>query len=314
MKKKIYETKLSQDLENISKSFESLNSNFYVNEIIKLQKEKFKFKTFINIVKSFNQNPTTFKFLLDTQLSFFKHFRYLKSIKRIISSGVDIQLPIEMLRADQRLRNFLLSLGPPPNIKNCLIDLSRDSTVFGKYEFKIASHEKGSVQAEQARDFDSRLVLPKEARERIAHVNYLPFQMVGEIMKKPALMRQISPRDFEKFTAYLLEVLGFNNVILTPMSGDGGRDVLATKWINGIPLLFAFECKQYSEGRKIQIETLRSLLGVVSHSLTKVNIGVLVTTSYFTRAAQQFILSEASIDGKDFNDIVTWISEIKSEK
>lgn len=315
MQRIVTEREFSQSLEQLHESFLSLRGNVKViDEVTHFISEKSPFHRVLRLVSGLIRRPELFGTVLDTDLKAFQFRRNLRRVKKILFSGADIQLPIEMLRADRRLRNLLLSLEPPPNLKKPLIDLSRDSEVFGEYEFKITEYEEGLGQAEQVGDFDSKLILPKEARERIALVDYLPLQVVGEIMRKPALMRRLSPRDFERLIAHLIDALGFDNVILTPRSGDGGRDVLATKWINGIPVLFAFECKQYSEGRKIQLETLRSLLGVVSHSLTKANIGVIVTTSYFTRGAQQFILSEALIDGKDFDDIVLWINELKNKK
>jgi len=315
MQRIITEREFSQSLEKLHESFLSFRGNVQViDEVTHFKSEKSTFHRALRLAAGLIRRPELLGTVFDTDLKAFQFLRDLRRVKKILFSDADIKLPIEMLRADRRLRNLLLSLEPPPDLKKPLIDLSRDSEVFGEYEFKITNYEEGSVQAKQVGDFDSKLILPKEARERIALVDYLPLQVVGEIMREPALMRRLSPRDFERLIAHLIDALGFDNVILTPRSGDGGRDILATKWINDIPVLFAFECKQYSAGRKIQLETLRSLLGVVSHSLTKANIGVLSTTSYFTRGAQEFILSEALIDGKDFDDIVLWINELKDKK
>ena len=86
-------------------------------------------------------------------------------------------------------------------------------------------------------------------------------------------MRNITPRQFEEFIAKLLSELGFNDVILTPRSGDGGKDVIASHSVQGIPITFYFECKKYAEGNKIQLDTMRSLLGTVAHDSRKVNKG-----------------------------------------
>ena len=124
-------------------------------------------------------------------------------------------------------------------------------------------------------------------------------------------MREVQPREFEYFVAYLVDEVGFRNVEVTPRSGDGGRDIVAVKNINGIPLIFSFKCKQYKPDNKIRLDTMRALLGTVTHDRTKSNIGVLVTTSYFTKGSREFILSEPSIDGKDFDDVVKWINDLK---
>jgi restriction system protein len=111
--------------------------------------------------------------------------------------------------------------------------------------------------------------------------------------------------------AELIERLGFENVTVTPRSGDGGQDILATKFFNDIPMLFSFECKRYSKSNKIKPEIMRALFGTVSASNSKANKGVLVTTSTFSPGAKSFIASEPLIDGKDFYDLVKWINQVK---
>ena len=54
---------------------------------------------------------------------------------------------------------------------------------------------------------------------------------------------------------------------------------------------------------------MRALFGVVSHSATRANKGVLVTTSSFTRGARNYILTEPSVEGRDFDGIVDWLGE-----
>lgn len=54
---------------------------------------------------------------------------------------------------------------------------------------------------------------------------------------------------------------------------------------------------------KVQLDTLRSLLGVVAHQSHKANIVVLVAPSTFTRGAQELILSECRLDGRDYHGI-----------
>ena len=72
----------------------------------------------------------------------------------------------------------------------------------------------------------------------------------------------------------------------------------------------AFECKKYSESRKIGPDILRALLGTVSHGRTKASMGVLVTTSSFTSGALSYIAAEASIDGKDFKALSKWLASV----
>ncbi|MEK6408928.1 MAG: restriction endonuclease [Acidobacteriota bacterium] len=158
----------------------------------------------------------------------------------------------------------------------------------------------------------STLSIDADYKDRIVRVDHLPFRVFAEILREPRRMRDLSPRQFEAFVAEILDQLGFRDVILTPRSGDGGRDVIAAKEVNGIPLTFYFECKKYAENNKVQLATLRALLGVVAHESRSANIGVLVTTSEFTRGSQNLIINECRLDGKDYNGILGWIADLKT--
>jgi len=154
------------------------------------------------------------------------------------------------------------------------------------------------------------IALAEEFQEQLEIVQFVPFKLLQKIKQDPSLMRHVSPRDFERFVAELIDKLGFQNVVLTPQSNDGGRDIIATKYENGYPVIFAFECKRYAPHRKIGLDFMRALLGVITHRPTSANRGVLVTTSSFTKGSNEFIAAEPSIDGQDFNNLVKLLQQI----
>lgn len=92
-----------------------------------------------------------------------------------------------------------------------------------------------------------------------------------------------SPRDFEHLVERLYSVMGYKTE-LTPPQKDGGRDVLAATRMPGKAEQLLVECKRHS-GR-IGVEKVRALNGVARSE--KVNKGVLITTSSFTRPADKF--------------------------
>lgn len=157
------------------------------------------------------------------------------------------------------------------------------------------------------------LAINEDEKSSLIIVDRLPLRLLSEILRNPAEVRNITPRQFEEFIAKLLSELGFNDVILTPRSGDGGKDVIASHSVQGIPITFYFECKKYAEGNKIQLDTMRSLLGTVAHDSSKVNKGILVTTSTFTKGCKKFILAESRVDGKDYDGVLGWVDEIRKE-
>ena len=168
--------------------------------------------------------------------------------------------------------------------------------------------EHGDGLAEQA---EQQLIeiAPAEALEKLQRVDFAPITLLDRVARDPRMMRALGARDFEGFVATLVEMLGFEDVVLTPRSGDDGRDVLATKRIHGISILCAFECKRYAADHPVGPDIARSLLGVITHGATRATKGILVTTSYFTPAANKFILTEPSLDGRDFDGIVAWLRD-----
>ncbi len=171
-----------------------------------------------------------------------------------------------------------------------------------------------SPSPEDIEEFDADVHdLGEEEKSALISVDGLPFRLIAKIMRSPNEIKNLTPRQFEEFVAETLAHLGFKDVILTPRSRDGGKDVIASHQINGIPLSFYFECKKYADDNKIQLETLRALLGTMAHDARHVNMGVLVTTSTFTKGSKEFILSESRLDGKDYDGILGWIDELNKK-
>ena len=198
------------------------------------------------------------------------------------------------LKSIQTIESFYLP--------NTIDQLSLQGRVFG--EFEGDDDPKELFEGEEDL-YESGLCL--EIEQRLELVQFLPLRLLDAISSNPELMRGLDPRDFERLIADLLNAHEFQNIVLTPRSGDKGRDVLATKYIAGIPILFSFECKRYSN--KVGVEVMRGLLGSVAHNESKANIGVLATTSRFTKGARDFILTEPLVDGKDFDDLVSWLNK-----
>jgi len=141
----------------------------------------------------------------------------------------------------------------------------------------------------------------------IRRIEYIPFQMLWSIANAPDAMRRLAPRQFEEFVAELISRIGFVDIELTPQSRDGGRDIIAQRHVNGIPLTFLLECKRYAETHPVGVGLMRELLGVVAHE--NANIGVLVTTSRFTDPALAFMKAERRLDGKDYLGVTEWLRE-----
>jgi Restriction endonuclease len=189
------------------------------------------------------------------------------------------------------------------------------ATFLGELQLTDEDSEGDSPDGNLRSVAESRLVeiVPPEALGDLKRVEFAPLVLLDRALRDPEIMRLLQARHFEGFIAALIEQLGFEDVILTARSGDEGRDVLATKRIHGIPIMFAFECKRYAPHNPVGPDIARALLGTIAHGRTRASKGVLVTTSYFTPSARSFILTEPDLDGKDFDGIVEWLKEYGSK-
>ncbi len=125
----------------------------------------------------------------------------------------------------------------------------------------------------------------------------------------PDALYDLEPRAFEELVADLWGRLGYD-VRLTPISRDGGYDILAVNR-KAINELFLIECKRYSSENRVDVGVVRKLAGTV-HDFTRSHSGLLVpakgivaTTSWLTAPAKDFIGKHKLIFGEsaDFDHL-----------
>ena len=115
---------------------------------------------------------------------------------------------------------------------------------------------------------------------RLVRVVALPwFEIMKMIQADPANVYQIEWRQWEEIIAGAYTRAGFDEVILTPPSGDGGRDVIATKWGIG-SIRFFDQVKAYTPPHLVSAEEVRAMLGVIT-GRQNVSKGIITTTSQF---------------------------------
>lgn len=104
-------------------------------------------------------------------------------------------------------------------------------------------------------------------------------EIVKLIEKDPEVIFQIDPRKWEEIIAASYEKHGFDEVILTPRSGDFGRDVIATK--KGFWSVRVIESvKRFNPNHLVPADDVRALLGILA-SDRNASKGVISTTSDF---------------------------------
>jgi restriction system protein len=90
---------------------------------------------------------------------------------------------------------------------------------------------------------------------------------------------QIAPHDWERIVAAAFDQAGFEEVTLTPRSGDHGRDVIAVRRGVGTVRILG-SVKAYAPGHRVTHDDVRALAGVLSGD-PQATKGILATTSDF---------------------------------
>ena len=152
------------------------------------------------------------------------------------------------------------------------------------------SSNNRSVTATTLSELSHELLLPLELLQvtgsiedgAVIKVLAYPWRRIFEqIEKNPDLLFEFSnsPRAFEEFIAGAYEKAGFDKVVLTPASGDLGRDVIAEKHGFGTVRILD-QCKAFSKGRKVSANDVRAMMGTLFRDTNATN-AVVTTTSEF---------------------------------
>jgi restriction system protein len=90
---------------------------------------------------------------------------------------------------------------------------------------------------------------------------------------------QLKPEQWEELIAGAFKKAGYDDVTLTPRSGDHGRDVIAVKHGVGCVKIIG-SVKAYKPGLLVGYDAIRALIGVMSGE-RDVSKGIITTTSDF---------------------------------
>jgi restriction system protein len=134
-------------------------------------------------------------------------------------------------------------------------------------------------------------------------------EIIRQLAQDPEFLFKVPWRKLEEIIAGAYHRAGWPNVILTPRSGDRGRDVIATK--PGIlSVRIVDQIKAYKQGHVVTADEVRAMLGVlqVDHNVSK---GLVTTTSAFApRIAEDSGLSAFMphrLELRNGNDLRHWL-------
>ncbi len=132
--------------------------------------------------------------------------------------------------------------------------------------------------------------------------------MLKELNKNPIDLYKLSSRKFEELIAEIFIRKGYN-VELTPTTHDGGKDIYVANKNDFGSFLYLVECKKYNPTRKVGVSVIRDLYGVLSKE--RATYAIAVTTSYFTKPAQEFQQElQYQMSLQDFSSIKKWLCDV----
>jgi restriction system protein len=121
--------------------------------------------------------------------------------------------------------------------------------------------------------------------QKITLVDPIYTYLIDAIKKDSEIIYRIDPRVWEEIIAAAYDKAGFDEVILTPRSGDYGRDVIAIKKGFG-SVKFIEQVKAYSPGQVVKADEVRALLGVLQAE-QDASKAIFTTTSTFAPRIEQ---------------------------
>lgn len=142
------------------------------------------------------------------------------------------------------------------------------------------------------------------------------FEIMRMIKADPESIYAIDPFKWEEIIAGAYTRDGFDEVILTPRSGDQGRDVIATK--HGVGSIRIFDqVKVYRPGHVVQAEAVRAMLGTIT-GFQNVSKGIITTTSTFAPRLMDDAAVRAvvpyRIELKDRPRLLSWLDELSAKR
>jgi restriction system protein len=170
--------------------------------------------------------------------------------------------------------------------ETCFLCGSTNTSPVVVVECKVIRELKFSSTIELSEPYDPSILLQsfvipvgKNTEGAIIKAALVPWhEIIKLITRDQNAIFQIGARQWEEIIAAAYEQAGFDEVILTPRSGDYGRDVIAVKKGLG-EVRIIDQVKAYKHGHLVTANDVRALMGVLQTD--GASKGFLTTTSDF---------------------------------
>lgn len=155
----------------------------------------------------------------------------------------------------------------------------------------LTEKESLEIFREVHRQFKSKPTEVEEEIEEQSAPSALGLASIGDYRTELLnIIRNLSPKGFERLCQRLLREAGFQQVEVTGRSGDGGIDGKGILQINPLLSIQAvFQSKRYAADTVVSVSQIRDLRGAMAGRTDK---GIFITTSSFTADARKEALRE----------------------
>jgi restriction system protein len=147
----------------------------------------------------------------------------------------------------------------------------------------------------------------------VVGVGTMWLDIINECRRDPTALLKMSARAFEEFLAGLYERQKFwDEIILTPSSGDKERDVILTVSKRGMGVIRIIDqARRYTPRHRISLEQVRAMAGILYRD-RNVSKAIITTTSDFEPGAEReyrdFIPQRLEL--RNGRHLLQWVSEI----
>jgi len=130
--------------------------------------------------------------------------------------------------------------------------------------------------------------LSYDLKARLGLTRHAPGLLCNFLLTRGRSLAEIlDPYQFEELIGVIYAQEGWQNIELTPKSRDGGKDVIAKRITSGTTTVAYIQVKKNTESHKVGITEVKEFVATVAAD--KVDMGYIVTTSYFSRPATRWL-------------------------
>jgi hypothetical protein len=156
-----------------------------------------------------------------------------------------------------------------------------------------------------------RIYSPEESQKYIAQTKY-GNRLIQYFHNHPEKLYELTPRQFEEFTAELLQRFGYK-VRLSPKGPDEGIDILAEKQGKVGDELMLVQCKRFQKNKKVSRPIIQQLNSNIYDK--NASSGLVVTTSSFSKSALEYIAqAKYRLRGADHIKIKEWLTALNNKE